>query len=466
MPPSIHEAPEDGARQADARGPEWSDWRTWASRLVIAVFAVLSALAVLTLTWLSETALQAFFRLHAVHPWLPLLWTPAITAGVVWLTRRWCPGAAGSGIPQVIAAQHDDLDPEQKKQLVSRKLSAGKMLLTAGSLLAGLSTGREGPSVQVAAGIMQHARRWLPRRSSIPERGLLVAGGAAGVAAAFNTPLGGVVFAIEQLSRRPENRASGLLIGAIVIAGLVAVSVQGSGTYFGRIQIEAIGWALLLPGLAVTLVCGLAGGLFSRLLTWSLSPGQDPLRRFRRDRPCLFAALCGLAVAAIGIASSGHSFGSGYLATRQMLEGQDPTQGLDTALRFIATWLSAICGVPGGIFAPALTMGASIGHEVASLSADPKPVLIAIGMAAFLAAVTQAPITAFIIVMEMVDGHAMVLSLMAAATLATVMARVISPPLYETLARDLAAHGPAPNKKAPARTGASGAAPIQSGSAS
>jgi H+/Cl- antiporter ClcA len=450
---------------ADSLSRELSDWRSWAARLVIIGFAVLSGLAVIALTWLSEAALDTFFKLHEAQPWLVLLWTPALTAAIVWVTRRWVPAAAGSGIPQVLAAQHEDILPEQRGLFVSLKLSLAKVLLTSAGLLAGLSTGREGPSVQVAAGVMHHARRWLPQRSHFNERGLLVAGGAAGVAAAFNTPLGGVVFAIEELSRRPEDRASGLLIAAIVIAGLVAVSAFGSGTYFGRIQVEAIAWSLLMPGLAVTLACGAAGGLFSRLLSWALSPGQDRFRRFRQVHPCWFAAACGFAVASIGLASSGHSFGSGYMATRQMLEGQDATQGLDTVLRFLATWLSAICGVPGGIFAPSLTMGASIGHEIASLTADPRPVLIAIGMAAFLAAVTQAPLTAFIIVMEMVDGHAMVLSLMGSAMLAAALSRLIARPLYDTLARQMVANVVAARKKAPTIVDASEADPGRTGAA-
>jgi H+/Cl- antiporter ClcA len=92
--------------------------------------------------------------------------------------------------------------------------------------------------------------------------------------------------------------------------------------------------------------------------------------------------------------------------------------------------------VPGGIFAPSLSIGAGVGHDVASLMQQPAlaPALIAMGMAAFLAAVTQAPITAFIIVMEMVDGHAMVLSLMAASMTASLVSRQISRPLYEALA--------------------------------
>ncbi|MCY1554325.1 H(+)/Cl(-) exchange transporter ClcA [compost metagenome] len=107
-------------------------------------------------------------------------------------------------------------------------------------------------------------------------------------------------------------------------------------------------------------------------------------------------------------------------------------------LKFIATWLTAWCGVPGGIFAPSLSIGAGIGDAVAQLAnSDLGPALIAMGMAGFLAAVTQAPLTAFIIVMEMVDGHSMVLSLMAAAMLASLVSQMISRPLYETLAEHM-----------------------------
>ena len=105
-------------------------------------------------------------------------------------------------------------------------------------------------------------------------------------------------------------------------------------------------------------------------------------------------------------------------------------------LKFIATWLSAWVGVPGGIFAPSLSIGAGVGNNVAAIvgTTDIAPALIAMGMAAFLAAVTQAPLTAFIIVMEMVDGHSLVLSLMASAMVASMISRMIARPLYESLA--------------------------------
>jgi H+/Cl- antiporter ClcA len=328
---------------------------------------------------------------------------------------------------------------------VSLKLSVAKVLLSSAGLLAGLSIGREGPSVQVAAGVMLAARRWLSPRTVISAHGLLVAGGAAGIAAAFNTPLGGVMFAIEELSRTLNQRSSGLLVAAIVLAGLVAVSVFGNFTYFGVIHVPQLGWGVLAPGLLVTLLAGALGGLFARLLIASTAGAADRFSTWRRRWPIRFAAGCALAVAIIGTATGGATFGSGYEHTRALLDGAEGAgaagdgllPGLFVLLKFAATWLSAWAGVPGGIFAPALSIGAGVGHDVAGLVQQPglAPALIAMGMAAFLAAVTQAPITAFIIVMEMVDGHAMVLSLMAAALLASLVSRQISRPLYEALAQ-------------------------------
>ena len=117
--------------------------------------------------------------------WLVLLWMPAITAAAVWATRKWAPGVGGSGIPQVIATLEPSVDASLRKRFVSLWLSFSKIILSSTGFLAGLSIGREGPSVQVAAGVMHSARRWLGPNSAINTHALLVAGGAAGIAAAF-----------------------------------------------------------------------------------------------------------------------------------------------------------------------------------------------------------------------------------------------------------------------------------------
>jgi len=413
------------------------DWRAWTGRALVLAFAAAAGLTVVAFTWMTERAFELFEQMQQGYWWSPLLWTPLCTAAIVWVMRRYAMGSAGSGIPQVMAALDASVSPANRSLFVSLKLTLAKMALATWGLLAGLSLGREGPSVQIAAGVMHHARRWLPDKSQVSEHGLMMAGGAAGIAAAFNTPLGGVMFAIEELSRKPEQRSSGLLLAAIVLSGLMAVSIYGNSTYFGVIRVENLGLALLLPGLLVALLSGLAGGLFARVLLVSIR-GQsgDRFSRWRLRSPVAFAAACGLAVAVIGLVSHGHTFGTGYAHSRAMLEGNNDTEPLYVLLKFIATWITAWAGVPGGNFAPALSIGGALGNDIAQLLSYPNaPTLIALGMAGFLAAVTQAPLTSFIIVMEMVDGHGLVLSLMATAMVASGVSRLLSVPLYSALAQ-------------------------------
>ena len=408
----------------------------WATRAVVVSTAALAGLVVVGFTWLAETAFALFRGIEALAWWLPLAWTPLCCAAVVWATRRYARGAAGSGIPQVMAALDPALSGGRRPLLVSLRLSMAKIGLTSAGLLGGLSLGREGPSVQIAAGVMLGARRRLPRGSGVSAHSLLVAGGAAGIAAAFNTPLAGVMFAIEELSRSPEQRNSGLIVAGIVLAGLIAVSVHGNGTHFGVIHPGPIGLALLWPGLLAALASGCAGGLFARLLLSSLR-GQSPdaPSRWRARHPVWFAAGCGLLVALIGVLSGGATYGSGNEATRGLLENEASLPGAFTLFKFVATWLTAWSGAPAGIFAPSLSIGAALGHDIALLTGYTHgAALIALGMVGFLAAATQAPLTAFIIVMEMVDGHSMVLSLMACAVVASTVSRVLSPPLYGALA--------------------------------
>ncbi len=370
-----------------------------------------------------------------------LLWTPLLTVAVLAWTRRFVPAALGSGIPQVVRAVDDELTPGQRRWLVSPRVALHKIGLVSGGLLAGLSIGREGPTVQVGAGLMVGARRFLSRRSAIDDHDLMVAGAAAGIAAAFNTPLGGIVFGLEQLTRRRGLGHSTLVIAVIVLAGLVAVAVFGNNSYFGRLRVQSLGWELLAPGLVVALVSGLLGGLFARLVVASAAGLPDRFSRWRREHPLRFAAGCAFVVALIGLVSNGQTAGAGYTPTRALLEGQPmwgaEWPGLYTTLKFCATWLSAWTGVPAGVFAPSLAVGAGIGNDVATiadLGREAAIPLIALGMVGFLAATTQAPITAFIIVMEMVSGHAMVLSLMACSMVAAGVSRLVARPMYGQLA--------------------------------
>ena len=419
---------------------ELASGRQWIDRAVVLGYAVATGLLVVGFTLLSEQAISAFQRVRewgGHGGWITLLWTPALTVAVLWWTRRFVPAAGGSGVPQVIVALDEDTSPERRGWLVSLKVSLHKIGLVSAGLFAGLSIGREGPTVQVGAGLMQHARRWLSPGSGIDAHDLMVAGAAAGIAAAFNTPLGGVIFAMEQLSRRRSMTHSALVVACIVLSGLVAISMFGNHSYFGRLRVQALDWSLLGPGLVVALCSGLAGGLFSRLIVASTRGLPDGFSRYRARHPLRFAAACALGVAVIGLVSGGATAGAGYAPTRSMLEGEAQLPVLYTLLKLCATWLSAWTGVPAGVFAPSLAIGAGIGNDVAwllGLAGEAAIPLIALGMVGFLAATTQGPITAFIIVMEMVAGHAMVLSLMACALLASGVARMITRPMYVEIA--------------------------------
>lgn len=445
--------PSWAAQWAPIEALERIRFRPWADRAIVLAYAVATGGLVVAFTLLAEGASSLHARIAQAPgwgAWATLLWTPLLTVGVLWWSRRFAPGAMGSGIPQVVRALAGPADSPQTSALVSIRLSLHKVGLVSAGMLAGLSIGREGPTVQVGAGVMSHARRWLSRDSGIDSHDLMVAGAAAGIAAAFNTPLGGIVFALEQLTRRRHMSHSSLVITCIVAGGLVAVAFFGNLTYFGRLRVQELTWSLFPPGLVVALAAGVVGGLFARLLIVSMQGLPDRLSRWRREMPLRFAAGCAVSVAVIGLVTGGATAGAGYATTRALLEGQaGDLPGAYTLLKFIATWLSAWTGVPAGVFAPSLAIGAGIGHDVATLwglSREAAIPLIALGMAGFLAASTQGPITAFIIVMEMVAGHAMVLSLMACTLLASGVSRLITRPLYPELASLLLLGGTAPGQ--------------------
>ncbi len=415
----------------------------WRTRLTLWFAAAAAGLVVAAFAQLSDLVQGWFFRLHDGRPWLPFLLTPAAGMVVVWATTAFFPGIQGSGIPQVIAAARLAAANRAVTRLVSLRIAVGKVVLGALALFGGFSAGREGPSVQVASSLIHAAHRFLPRRLALRESDLILAGGAAGIAAAFNTPLAGIVFAIEELSRRLESRTSGVLISSVIIAGLMAVALEGNYVYFGAIRVGKVGVDILPSLLAAGLVGGVLGGIFARLLMLPQKCAHWPLWRWRAAHPVRFAGLCGLVVAGIGWLSGGATFGSGYSVTSSAMAGTTVLHWSEPFAKFLATVASYYSGIPGGIFAPCLAVGAGLGFDVARLlgvtAAHP---VVALCMAAFLAAVTQSPITAAIVVMEMIDNHGMVVSLMAAALIAKAVSSRFGPELYQQLALGFAPPAP------------------------
>lgn len=417
----------------------------WRIRLTLWLSAICAGLAVVLFAKLAELALAFFFGTVAVHGWLPFLVAPAIGMGVVWLTNRHFPGSQGSGIPQVIAATRLAANGHGVGHLVSLRIAFGKIVLGTAALAGGFAAGREGPSVQVAASIMHFFHRFLPFTRVLRLSDLILAGGAAGVAAAFNTPLAGIVFAVEELGRKLEARTSGVVLSTIIVSGLVAIAIQGNYNYFGHLKIGDVDRAIVLPVLLASLTCGLLGGLFSRLLLSPQTHREFPLWKWRAAHPVLFAGACGLVVALVGWASGGISYGSGYIVTSRAVGQEVVLPWYAPLARCLATVVSYYSGIPGGIFAPSLAIGAAVGSWGSHLlGLDRNSIfIIALCMAGFLAAVTQSPITSAIIVMEMIDGHSMVISLMAVALIAKAVSSRFGPELYQQLAAGFRAR-PAP----------------------
>ncbi len=386
--------------------------------------------------WLADTA-QALFRgLHAASHLWPWIVTPVGFAGISWLTRCYFPGAEGSGIPQTIFALRPDSGEAGTKLLLPRVV-IGRVLLAAAALLSGASIGREGPTVHVGAAVARFFGRWMPHAArAAQQRALALAGGAAGVAAAFNTPLAGIVFAIEELSRSFEERASGAALTAVILAGVISIALTGDYTYFGQPAVAESFHKLSVGVVAVALAGGLAGGIFSRVTLIGVGAVRARFAEAKRGWPIVFAALCGLLVAALGYFCNGLIYGTGYLEARSVLEAQVHLPWYYAPARATATLAAYLSGIPAGLLAPSLSVGAGLGQVVADIGGQPTAVPFAIlGMCGYLAGVTQAPLTSLVIVMEMTTQHAMVLPLMVTAAVATAVSKLLSPPLYQTLAQ-------------------------------
>ena len=412
----------------------WFSPQLWLRRLVLWGGAICVGSIAILFAMGADQSNILLHRMVAYSPYLPLVVTPAGLALAVYVTRRIFPGAEGSGIPQVIAAlqiQEDKL----RGSVLSLRIAFGKIVVTLFALLVGAAVGREGPTVQIGASVMHSLGRFVRFSRQETEKGLILAGGAAGVAAAFNTPLAGIVFAIEEMSRSFEERTSGTILTAVIIAGITSLAVIGDYPYFGHTSAVLpldIAWIAVI-------VCGagggLAGGIFSRLIIASTQnlPGKAGL--FKRNRPILFAAACGLILAVLGLLSDSTTYGTGYHEARRVLEGDGQVPALYGVLKLLATAVSYASGVPGGLFSPSLAVGAGFGVNISEIMPyAPAGAVVLLGMAGYFAGVVQAPITSFVIVIEMTDNHQLALPLMATALVAAGTSRLICPtPIYKAL---------------------------------
>lgn len=449
MPSSQPEKPKD---PPSATGTDLSANRlvdrtrdAWYHMLIWFLASILIGLVGVGVAIASNLANEANLWLQEkLHYWLLLL-VPAAFALFAFLTNRFFQGTQGSGIPQTIAVI-DDPDGRKKSNLLSIRNLIGKTVMLLGGLVMGASIGREGPTVQIGASLSHAFYGHGPFKTAEHRRTLVLAGGAAGIAAAFNTPLAGIMFAIEELNKKyPFNAHSSTLL-TVIIAGLISLGIQGNYTYFGITHVTLD----MVQHLYAIAICaalgGAAGGLFSLLTQKFAALLPDRLRRFIHDHPYRFAALCGLLVAILGFTTQGMTFGTSYQPTRMTLEADGSLFVWYYGIcKFLATLLSTLSGIPGGLFAPTLSVGAGLGDNLSALlpGIAPHGAIIILVMAAYLSGVTRSPLTSFIITMEMTGSNHMLLSLMITALLASGVSRFISPvPLYHALAQRYAYRTP------------------------
>ena len=420
-------------------GHEFFAPHQWKRRIALWSGAVLVALAAILFAKASTWAYQLFLRILDHGVWIPLILTPVVFGLLSWVTSGRFRATRGSGIPQAIATLHVE-DESFRRNMLSLPIAAGKMLLTLIALAVGASIGREGPTVHVGAGLFYtFARRFGFSDPKAASR-FILAGGAAGIAAAFNTPLAGVVFAIEELAGTFEHRFSGLLLTAVIVGGVVSLGIMGNYAYFGEVEVNLPLGHAWLAVLLCGVVCGLLGGLFARLILLSK---RGPLARvgaLRARWPVAFATGCGLVLAILGVLFHGSVYGTGYDQARAIVQQATVTPGASFGLAKLgANVVSYWAGIPGGIFSPALAVGAGLGQNIAHfLPGVPAAAVVLLGMSAYLSGVTGAPLTSAVIAMELTDNQSMVIPVMAACLLARAVSSLLSPtPVYKDFAERL-----------------------------
>jgi H+/Cl- antiporter ClcA len=363
------------------------------------------------------------------HSGLLFIVTPVCFLTAWWLVRRFAPFARGSGIPQVMASIELATPKYNDKvnKLLSLRILFIKILSSLIMALGGGIIGREGPTIQVAGSIFRKVNEWLPKWwPKISKRNMIMTGAAAGLAAAFNTPLGGVVFAVEELTRTHISYFKTALFTAVIIAGLTAQALLGPYLYLGYPDVSHLSGTIFFAVALVAIPAGLAGAGLAKcilkLFQWKAS------FKFTRQH-IVYVVVCALLVAALAFFADERVLGSGKeLMTTSLFTGDKYNSWYMPLLRFIGPLLSFTTGAAGGVFAPALSAGASVGATLSGwlhLSPTDTNLIVLAGMVAFLTGVTRTPFTSAILVLEMTDRHNVIFHLMLAGMISSLAAILV-----------------------------------------
>lgn len=405
-------------------------WPYWISATIVGLIAVFYARIVVY-----SEHLAVYLTSH--NPKIFIIITPTFFAASWAIVYYFSPESKGSGIPQVMAAVELVEKPDQTekiKTLLGPRIIMAKILSSVFCLIGGGAIGREGPTLQVSASIFYFAsQKFRFFKNYVKKEIWIVTGAAAGLAAAFNTPLGGLVYAIEELATTHLNKFKTHLIASVIIAGFSSQMISGPYLYLGYPKIKPLLISEFPILFIISSLCGLAGASFGFLI-FTLTQKKNAL--FNTPKKLLsFSLIVGLLTALVIIFIDVRFMGSGKELILELLFSKGVVEWYVPLLRFIAPILTYLAGGAGGIFAPSLAAGASIGHFISGIvSSENSSLFTMIGMIAFLTGVTRAPFTAFILVLEMTDRHSAIIPMMISAVLAHNLSKIINPKsIYELL---------------------------------
>lgn len=365
---------------------------------------------------------------HQLFEYQPLyifVWAPLLFLIATIIVKKAAPYARGSGIPQVMASI--ELSKTENRSLIDKLLSIRivvvKIISSVLMVLGGGAVGREGPTIQIASSIFKSVNRWLPKNwPKVSEVTMIIAGAAAGLAAAFNTPLGGIVFSIEELSKSHISRYRTQLFTAIIIAGLTAQYFLGSYLYIGYPEAGSDHFSVFLLLLLVAFLSSILANLMSKSILLFFS-WKKRLPEFVTSYilPVLLGLTFALFVYYFGVSM----MGSGKeLINDSLFSKGEEMHWYTPLLRTVGPVLSFSTEAAAGIFAPSLSAGASVGAVVADffqIYQKEANVLILGGMVAFLTGVTRSPFTSAILVFEMTNSHDLIFYLLFAAMVSNVI---------------------------------------------
>ena len=361
--------------------------------------------------------------------WLLFILSPVCFVLAWWLVQRYAPYARGSGIPQVMAAIQIS-SPKTIRvvdKLLGFRIIFIKVLSSLVMALGGGAIGREGPTIQIAASVYKIVYQLLPKWwPKIAKRNMMVTGAAAGLAAAFNTPLGGIVFAIEELTKTHFSYYKTAIFSSVIIAGLAAQALLGPYLYLGYPKLDGLSASIFFGVALVAIIAGLAGSGMSKLILFIFMLKA----RFKfRYQHVLYVIGCALAMVFLAVFVNTEVLGSGKeIMQTTLFTSAKYVHWYTPLLRIGGPLFSFTTGAAGGIFAPALGAGASVGSLVASwfnVSDIDTNMLILSGMVGFLTGVTRSPFTSVILVLEMTDRHNVIFHLILAGMVASLVSVLI-----------------------------------------